>query len=426
MDYSGKARIFLSRHGTEPESVNLSDVTAAFLSEMELGLSGGKSSLKMIPSYLTADGALPLGRPAAVIDAGGTNFRTALVSFTEHGPEVESLSVTAMPGALSPVTWDEFIDFTAARLLPLLDRTDTVGFCFSYPTEETPERDGRIIKLTKQVIIDGFENRLLCADLQARLTALGVGRKNIVLLNDTPAVLLSGVGASREGEFDGLIGLISGTGTNTCCNLPNSAIRKPHGAFSGNMLVNLESGAFSLLPRGDFDALLDAATLDPDTYRHEKMTSGAYVGELCRLALREAAEEGLFSAEGADSALSLSALATPEADALALGGDMSLFADVNDAAFAAELCRAMFERAARCLCANLSAILILTDSGHSAAKPACIRVDGSMFKKSRVFRPELERYMSEFTAARLCRHAVFRTADEATLLGSAAAALLNS
>ena len=35
------------------------------------------------------------------------------------------------------------------------------------------------------------------------------------------------------------------------------------------MLVNLESGAFTGLPRGDYDEALDIATHDPGVYRHE-------------------------------------------------------------------------------------------------------------------------------------------------------------
>lgn len=422
MEYSEKARVFLTRHGMEPERVDLSAATAAFLADMELGLSGRGGSLRMIPTYLTADGALPLGRSAAVIDAGGTNFRTALVTYTAEGPVTEELRVAPMPGSVSPVTWDAFIDFTARSLLPLLSRAECVGFCFSYPTEETPERDGRLIRLTKQVRIDGFEGRLLCADLRAALAALGAGERSVVLLNDTPAVLLSGA-ALRE-RYGGMAGLIAGTGANTCCSLPARAIRKLRGAFSGSMLVNLESGNFDGLPRGDFDAELDAATADPDTYRLEKMSAGAYVGELCRLALRAAAAEGLLSAAGAEAALSLPALPTPEADALG-AGKSALLADPADAALAGELARALFERAARCVCVCLSGILTFAEIGAEPGKPACVCADGSLFTKSAAFRPALEGLMGSFAAARLGRHAVFHTAEEATLLGAAAAALLN-
>ena len=425
MEYSEKARIFLARHGMEPERVELEAATAAFIGEMELGLAGRESSLKMIPTYLTAAGQLPEGRTAAVIDAGGTNFRTALVTFTPEGPVIDSLRVTPMPGSEAPVSWDTFIGLTADRLLPLLEKTDTVGFCFSYPTEETPERDGRIIKLTKQVVIEGFEGRLICADLKAALAARGAESTRIVLLNDTPAVLLSGAALLAGGGFDSLVGLIAGTGVNTCCDLPVSAVRKLGGVGCGRMLINLESGSFDRLPRGDYDAELDAATVDPGTYRHEKMTSGGYCGELCRLTLRGAARDGLFTDGGAAAALALDRFPTPDADALSSGKTCGPFADAANAALAGELCRAIFERAARCICCNLSAILTLTDAGGDPARPACVCVDGSLFKKSVTFRPALERLMDGFAAARLGRHSVFRTSEEATMLGSAAAALLN-
>ena len=423
MLYSEKVRVFLTSHGMEPERVDFDSTTAAFISDMELGLRGRESSIRMIPTYLTADGQLPLGEPAAVIDAGGTNFRTALVSFTEDGPVIDALSVCAMPGTDGAVAWEDFISFVADRLAPLLDRADKVGFCFSYPTEETPERDGRVLSLTKQVQLTGFEGRLICADLAAELERRGITGKSFVLLNDTPAVLLSGSAYAAEKSCDGLVGLISGTGTNTCCVLPDEAIKKPHGAFSGSMLVNLESGNFNGLPRGDFDTELDAGTCDPGVYRHEKMTSGAYLGELCRLTLRCAASECLFPEAAAEKLLSLDALSAPEADAMACGGG-DMF-EGEDARTASELCNAVFVRSARCVCCNLAAILVLTDRGSDPEPPACISADGSVIRRSHAFREAPDGFIDSFIEKGLGRSVVIWSAENATMLGSAAAALLN-
>lgn len=423
MLYSEKVRVFLTRHGMEPERIDFGETTAAFIGEMELGLRGRESSLRMIPTYLTADGSLPLGEPAVVIDAGGTNFRTALVSFTEAGPIIDSLNVCAMPGTDGAVAWEDFIAFAADHIAPLLDRASKVGFCFSYPTEETPERDGYVLSLTKQVQLTGFEGRLICADLAAELAKRGISGKSFVLLNDTPAVLLSGASYAAEQGCDGLMGLISGTGTNTCCVLPDESIKKPHGAFSGSMLVNLESGNFNVLPRGDYDVELDNATLDPGVYRHEKMTSGAYLGELCRLTLRGAAAEGLFSEEAAAKILSLEELNSAEADAMACGGG-DMFTG-EDAATASELCNAIFVRSARCVCANIASILVLTDRGSDPEHPACVCADGSVIRKSRAFREALDEFMQSFITDGLGRYAVIWSTENATMLGSAAAALLN-
>lgn len=423
MLYSDKVRVFLTRHGMEPERIDFDGITAAFLGEMELGLRGRESSLKMIPTYLTADGVLPMGEPAAVIDAGGTNFRTALVSFSESGPAIDSLNVCSMPGTDGAVSWEDFITFAAERLAPLLDRASKVGFCFSYPTEETPERDGYVLSLTKQVQLTGFEGRLICADLAAELEKRGISGKSFVLLNDTPAVLLSGASYAAEHGCDGLIGLIAGTGLNTCCVLADEAIKKPHGAFSGSMLVNLESGGFLSLPVGDYDRELDEGTRDPGVYRHEKMTSGAYLGELCRLTLRGAAREGLFSEAAAAKILALDELTAPEADSMACGGGNMFEGD--DAATASELCNAIFVRSARCVCSNIAAILVLTDRGSDPEHPACVCADGSVIRRSRAFREALDGFIESFIQKGLGRNVVVWSTENATMLGSAAAALLN-
>ncbi|NCB52360.1 MAG: hexokinase [Clostridia bacterium] len=426
MSYSDKTRAFLSRHGMAPENVDIGTTVSAFLGDMAAGLAGRKSSLRMIPAYLSADGQLPLGVPAAVIDAGGTNFRTALVTFTESGAETSRFSLARMPGSDAPVSWDEFISFTALRVLPLLEKAGTIGFCFSYPTEETPEKDGRLLTMTKQVDIKGFEGRLICADLKARLAELGAGERSITLLNDTPAVLLSGASMLRSGDYDGFIGLICGTGTNTCCEMPVFRIPKLGGGIEGRMLVNLESGGFSGLPRGDYDEELDNATADPGIYRLEKMTSGAYIGELCRRSLHGAARDGLFSAKAAGSFLSLDALSAPQADRLASGAGHDLISgSEGDFDLASEICRALFDRAARCVAASLFAIMTFTGSGRDPGRPACICADGAMFKKSQAFRPALEMYIEEFAAAEPGLYAAFHTAENATIIGSAAAALLN-
>ena len=92
---------------------------------------------------------------------------------------------------------------------------------------------------------------------------------------------------------------------------------------------------------------------------------------------------------------------------------------------AGELCRAVFERAAKCVCANLSAILVLTDTGSDPEHPTCVCADGSVIRYSRAFASCLDAELESFTAGVLGRHCVIRTQEEATTLGSAAAALIN-
>ena len=97
----------------------------------------------------------------------------------------------------------------------------------------------------------------------------------------------------------------------------------------------------------------------------------------------------------------------------------------EDAETASQLCNAVFVRSARCVCSNLAAILVLTDRGSDPEHPACICADGSVIRRSRAFREALDGFMDSFIRDGLGRYAVIWSTENATMLGSAAAALLN-
>jgi hexokinase len=412
---------FLKKHGMDPERIDPEECAGLFLDSMEAGLRGESGALPMIPTYLRAEGAVPENTPAAVIDAGGTNFRRALVTFSGGDDyRVEELYKTSMPGVAAPATWEEFIGFTADAIMPLMDRADSVGFCFSYLARETPDLDGADPHFTKQVNISGGEDRRICAALREELERRGVRDKKFVLINDTAAVLLGVSALLDKNAYDGFIGLVSGTGTNTCCMLPDDRVKKLGMTGKGQMLVNLESGYMMDLPRGDFDRLLDEESNDPGRGWHEKMTSGAYLGELARIAASAAADEGLISPKIKNARHMDASLADRWCDGQGLDG---LCETDGDRKFVSDVSLALFDRAARCVCANLIGIMLLTGEGKKL--PVCVCAEGSLFLKSRHFRPLLEKYMEERALGALGRKFEFRTSSDTTLLGSAAAALLN-
>lgn len=424
---NSRALAFLEKYGMSPEAVVPARDAAAMAAEMERGLAGQGGSLPMIPTYLSAEGSIPKDVPVAVIDAGGTNFRRALVTFTDEGCRVEELKKWKMPGVGRPAAWEEFIRFTADSLEDILDRTDRIGFCFSYSADITPEMDGRVHKIDKEVVVEGSEGQLVGASLNAELERRGVFGKKIVILNDTVAVLLGGSSVLDRAAFDGFAGQVSGTGTNTCCSLPTSRITKLQSRDSRGMIVNLESGMYDGLPSGFFDRKLDAESNNPGEKALEKMTAGVYLGELSRLMLSAAAEEGLLSDEGAKKARSLGKVGSAEIDAWSCGEKLEeICGSEEDEDFVRTLCTAVFERSARCMCTNLAAILLLTGEGRDAARPACICAEGSLVQKGRVYRSLLERLIREEIGDGLGRHAVLRIGEETTLPGSAAAALLNT
>ena len=417
-----EVREFLMRHGMNADRVGLEQYSKAFYGCMRRGLDKKQELVPMIPTYLRGEAQVPQNRKAAVIDAGGTNYRTALVSFEESGCRLEKLERSQMPGTTKPAEWQEFIARTADGIEPLLSQTDLIGFCFSYPAEVTPDIDSRVLSLTKQVKLIGAEGRLLGADLNAELELRGLGKKKIVVLNDTPATLLGGSALPDKEKYGGFIGMVAGTGVNTCCMLPEEKIGKLCSISSEKMLINLESGSFDGFPRGDFDLELDAALPDTGHYIGEKLCSGAYLGEVCRYTLQGAAREGLLSEQASEYIFNLDRLDTPTADSWGTGKLPECFSEA-DRGTAVYIIRELFDRAARCMCCNLSAILHLTGEGRE--RPVCISADGSLFKKSAQFRPMLKEHMANYAGAKLGRKFEFITGEELTLLGTAAAVLLN-
>ena len=422
--YSEQAQAFLKKHGMDPESVDPDAWIGPMREEMERGLAGERCSMEMIPTFLSNDGELQPGHSAVVIDAGGTNFRCGLVHVAEDGCRVSHLSKSKMPGVDAPCTWEEFIRFTADRISPLMDRAEVIGFCFSYSASVTPEMDARVNMIDKEVVVTGCEGQLIGASLLQELERRGIHGKHVVILNDTVAVLLGGAAELNKADYSGFAGQVSGTGTNTCVSLPVSRIGKLGREGSRGMIVNLESGEYSGIPGGDFDRMLDEQSHNPGQKHFEKMTAGVYLGNLCRLMLLAAADEGLLSPEGAKCVRAMAPFNASVVDAWASGeGYDSLGGDPADAAFARELSLALFRRSARCMCVNLLALTELCGGGRD--KPMCVLAEGSLVRRSRAYRPELEYQLARCGGEKRGLKVELRVGEETTLVGSAAAALLN-
>ena len=92
---------FLRRHNAAPEQIDMMDLALKFHAAMEAGLRGEKGGLAMLPTYLTGSGTtVPNHVPVAVLDAGGSNLRTAQVYWDNGMPMVEQREVIPMPGSI--------------------------------------------------------------------------------------------------------------------------------------------------------------------------------------------------------------------------------------------------------------------------------------------------------------------------------------
>ena len=108
-----KCSAFLERHMLNAAEIDDDKVLSFFMSEMDKGLEGKDSSLQMIPTYIGTDAVIEDGKSVIVLDAGGTNFRTCLVTFNQGKPEITDFRKVPMPGSDREVSAAEFFSILA-------------------------------------------------------------------------------------------------------------------------------------------------------------------------------------------------------------------------------------------------------------------------------------------------------------------------
>ena len=418
---SAEISAFLTSIDMHPAQTDVGAFTKAFLAEMDAGLGGESSSLKMIPTYVSADGTPENGVPVIAIDAGGTNLRVALVEFQNGRPVVLRERKSPMPGSRGEVSAEAFFAELADEVKPFTEESDRIGFCFSYPAVIFPDGDGQVICLTKEVRVSGIEGRMIGRSLLRKLGEKGVKKDlTLTILNDTAASLLGGMATLGLDRAGGIAGLILGTGCNTCYAERGVRIKKLHGAE--NMIVNCESGNFSRAFRGRADEMVDKASENPGAYRFEKMLSGVYLGRVITCEAQLAAREGLLSAAFRDGVTPFTA---PELDDFLRGRENRVAALCKEADRKAltQLIDLSFERAGKLVCANILALCLHCDGGKTAAHPFSVVAEGSTFYKSLLLRDKLKGYMKSVAEETYGRQIVFCRAENATLTGAAFAAL---
>lgn len=423
-----KIQDFLENDGLKVEDIDSDGLIDDFLDEMEKGLAGRESSLAMIPTYISANRELPANEPVVVIDAGGTNFRVACISFdNSNRAHIEDYSKYPMPGSRSEVSADAYFNQLAEHIQPFLDKSDKIGFCFSYPAEITPDMDGRLIKWTKEMKASEVVGRRIGRGLLTALGSAGIG-KRIVLLNDTVATLLAGKTVAGKKHYDSYVGFILGTGTNIAYLEKNKNILKIKSAdISGSQAVNVESGGFSGGPRGDIDLRLDRESENPGINRFEKMISGRYLPEIALRALRKAAEEGLLDASCTPWINSLDRLDPDQMDDLIRNGGADTLGAIRlietDREAIRSIMKAVIERAAKLTAINITATVVKS-VGENSDLPICINIDGSTYYKAYGLRESTESYLEVMLGARKISYSLVH-AERAPLVGAAIAGLVN-
>lgn len=422
---------FLKENGFEQaKEIDRAGLIATFLSEMEKGLAGDASSLRMIPTYVGVDGKIPQGAKAAVLDAGGTNFRSARVSIP---PAIEDKKNQPMPGTQGEVDNETFYTAFAEEIRRVLPgaTAEKIGFCFSYNADATSDLDAKLNCWTKGIRAPGIVGQYVGKELLARL-----GGGKIAIVNDTVATLLAAKATEGDKTYSSYLGFILGTGTNTAYVEKNVNITKLSGLDpAGAMIINAESGSFDKIARSRFDEAMDAKQIDPGHNPFEKMIAGGYLGPVGLELYKAAAKEGFFSKAAADRLSGLAALETIDFDNFTAGFRKegrdnpldAIFADETDAKMARRLGLPVFERAAVLTAVHLAAFVIKTGEGASASAPVAINADGSTYYKTRAipFAETVKRELDDLLVARRNVHyEITPQVDDAPMVGAAIAAML--
>lgn len=421
---------FLSAHNF-PIHTDINTIVSAMLYDMNEGLSGRPAGEDMIRTFSNPPKSSPAGKSVITIDAGGTNFRSCLVSFDAEGKAtIENMEKTKMPGIERELSKKEFFDQFAANLEHLKDKAENIGFCFSYPMTITEDGDGVLLGFSKEVKAPEVVGSHIGAELSKALAEHGWTKKvNVYLLNDTVAALLAGAACPDEGmNYSSYIGFILGTGMN------GAYIQSEDPAYPGlkEQIIVCENGKFSKVIRSDFDIAYDQKSVKPGSSIMEKECSGAYLGPVAYEILTSAAKEGLFSAKFAEEILKLQALTLIEIDSFlhapysaanTIGAIAQKCASEEDYETCFQLLDALVERAARLAAAILAACQIKSGKGTQASKPVCMLCDGTTFYKTYKIYERVKGYLEDVLVKQRGLYFDIVSRDNDITLGAAIAGL---
>jgi len=429
---------FLMKHNFV-NHIDVLSLAQGILDDMRRGLKKEPSDQDMIRTFCNPPKDAAKNQSVIVIDAGGTNFRSCLVTFDGSGiPTISDMEKTRMPGVERELSRKEFFEQFANNLEHLKNKADRIGFCFSYPMEIQKDGDGILLGFSKEVKAPEVVGSKVGECLKAALAEHGWNTiKRITMCNDTVSALLAGAATAGETHrYSSYIGYILGTGMNAAYLQPEW-IATPSARNDDKIekqIIVCESGKFRSVTRSDFDIEFDKTTVKPGVFFLEKQCSGAYLGPVSTIILKTAASEGLFSDAVNKALLAISEPLTliemdkflhgPFNKDCIIGKIACECANDDDLDKMYQLLDAVAERSARCSAAILTACAIQTGAGRNAANPICILCNGTTFYKTWMVRERTAAYLDEILTNKLGIHWEIVSAENDITLGTAIAGLI--
>lgn len=395
------AKEFLFKHGQTAANLNAQQILTDYLAEMQNGLNGF-GSIPMVPTYIRNVGRDKIKSGKKIlIDAGGTNFRSAIGCFEDGKAVITNLTKTQMPGADGkPLGKEEFYSKIAQNVKDIAELGGNVGFCFSYQVDMGADVDGKVVCFSKEIHAPEVVGTKVGAETLAAISRYSNKQRKIAIINDTVATLLGGVATLNE-PYGGYVGYIYGTGTNLCYAEDVKNIKKVTDLGSGKMLINTESGGFDKIPRGDFDVIVANATAEPGRQHLEKMSSGKYLSDVIFASLTAAKSQGIVSPN-----TGFKPFALKEVSAFLLGENDFGVAHC-DRQFVRDVCLELIDRAALIGAIINAGACIKTQAEGTIA----IVAEGTTFYKLPTFRDKFILHLHELLDGKNVSFEVVRGTD---------------
>ncbi len=388
-------------------------MSKSFHSEMQKGLFGQFSSLKMLPAYVTRSCGMEKGQFLA-IDLGGTNLRVLMVSLDGKGNVlVDAVKKVSLSDSIMKGSTEELFDFIASCVELFFKENEIrrdinyhLGFTFSFPVEQSAIDSGNLIQWTK-----GFNIKDGIGDDVAILLQKAFKHRQLhcikisALINDTVGTLMEKSYSNSTCDM----GVILGTGTNACYLEQIDKIKKSQfDPSKQDMIVNMEWGNFNGCKGTSYDKTLDNESINPGTQRFEKMIAGMYLGELSRLIICDMIEKNLlFTGIATDTLWAKGILKTDDMSLIAT--DKTTFlsetntflselgitgSSLADREILQKIFYTVSKRAARIAAAAIVSVVQWMDP--LLIRNHLIAIDGSVFEKYPLFKQYMDDLLSEY------------------------------
>ncbi|MFH1441683.1 MAG: hexokinase [Candidatus Omnitrophota bacterium] len=375
-----------------------------FHDQIKKGLKGEKSSLKMIPSYVDKATGKEKGRFIA-LDLGGTNLRILELELRPKGKTIKLAEKKyVVEKEYRSNTRKELFDFIAECIKNFIVERPKgnwdLGFTFSFPIKQTGVASGILLHWTKDFSAKGVRGKDVVSLLESALSAKGVQNVRITaLVNDTVGTLVSR--SYKDQNCD--IGVILGTGTNACYRekISNIIKWKQQDICGQYMIVNMEWGNFNKLKTTIYDKLIDNESINPREQILEKMVSGMYLGEICRVIILCLIKNNLLFGNKALSYFNkkdilkteyMSEIEADNTSSLSRSGNLLQKIGISESSFKdraliKKICKLVSVRSASIIAAGIAAIVKQIDP--AVRNKHTVAIDGSVYEKH----PEVSRHI---------------------------------